>query len=63
MKRKKAGRKPLPGGRERLNTTVPPYVRRHLRKIGNGNESAAICWLVDQDLKLPEPARGPYLTG
>jgi hypothetical protein len=63
MKRKKSGRKPLPGGREKFTTTLPGYVVRHLRKVGNGNASAAICRLVDQDLKTHERARGPFITG
>jgi len=49
-KRKKAGRKPLAGGREKFTTTLPAYVIKYLRKIGSENASAGICLLVDRDI-------------
>lgn len=62
MKKTKRGRPPIAGGREKFTTTLPDYVVKHLRKIGNGNASAGICWLVDAELKLHPSARGPYVT-
>jgi hypothetical protein len=51
MKKTKRGRPPMAEGREKFTTTLPDYVVKHLRKIGNGNASAGICWLVDEHLK------------
>lgn len=48
---KRPGRPPLAGGREKFTTTLPGYVIAHLRKIGDGNASAGIVWLVDEHLK------------
>lgn len=45
--RKRAGRPPLPGGREKFTTTLPPGYSERLRAIGQGNASAAIVRLVD----------------
>jgi hypothetical protein len=56
MKRKKAGRKPLPGGREKFTTTLPRYVKRHLMKEGNASEK--IIGYVDRELADIEDRRG-----
>jgi hypothetical protein len=50
-KRKKAGRPPIEGGREKFTTTLPPGYLDKLRSIGSGNASAGIIWLVDEHEK------------
>jgi hypothetical protein len=50
-KRKKAGRPPIAGGREKFTTTLPPGYLDKLRLIGSGNASAGIIWLVDEHEK------------
>lgn len=47
-KRKKAGRPPLEGGREKFTTTLPRGYAERLRALGGGNASAAIVRLVDE---------------
>jgi hypothetical protein len=62
-RKKKAGRPPLPGGREKFTTTLPPGYSERLRAIGNGNASAAIVQLVDDHERRGVNRLADVLTG
>jgi hypothetical protein len=53
---KRAGRTPLPGGREKFTTTLPGYVKRYLMK--DGNASAKIIAYVDRELAEQQKLTG-----
>lgn len=56
--KKRAGRKPLAGGRKTFGTTLPQYVIDHLRR--DGNASAKIIELVDADIAREEQQANNY---